>query len=133
MKPTSRFQTRSRPGTVLAIRGTLDKREDNVRATAQKVEVLKSEATSHNATNGNHNGNGSSGREDGATVTLRFAPGAGAAELREVREILASSPGSQPVMLMMTSRDGETVRIAAGDTCRIELTPALEQRLAPWL
>ena len=121
------------PGAVLAIRGTLDKRDDNVRATAQKVKVLKSEATSPNGAHGNHNGNGSSGREDGATVTLRFAPGAAAAELREVREILASSPGSQPVMLMMTSRDGETVRIAAGDTCRIELTPALEQRLAPWL
>ena len=121
------------PGTVLAIRGALDKRDDNVRATAQKVKVLKSEATSPNGAHGSHNGNGSSERENGATVTLRFAPGAAAAELREVREILASSPGSQPVMLMMTSRDGETVRIAAGDTCRIELTPALEQRLAPWL
>ena len=72
-------------------------------------------------------------REDGATVTLRFAAGAGAAELREVREILASSPGSQPVTLMMTSRDGETVRIAAGEICRVEFTPAIEQRLAPWL
>ena len=31
------------PGTVIAIRGTVDKRDDSVRATAQKVKVLKPE------------------------------------------------------------------------------------------
>ncbi len=51
------------PGAVLAIRGTIDKRDDNVRATAQKVKLLKSEAISPNDTNGNHNGNGSSGEK----------------------------------------------------------------------
>ena len=71
-------------------------------------------------------------RED-ATVTLRFAAGIEADELRTVREILASSPGSQPVTLMMTREGGQTVRIEAGDFCRVEFTPAIERQLAPWL
>jgi hypothetical protein len=77
--------------------------------------------------------NGSGRPHADAPITLRFGAGAARDELRAVRNILASSPGSQPVTLMMTSRDGGTVRIAAGDTCRIDFTPAIEQQLAPWL
>jgi hypothetical protein len=71
-------------------------------------------------------------RED-TPITLRFAAGIGADELRAVRQILASSPGLQPVTLMLTSNAGATVRIEAGDSCRIELTPTVEQQLTPWL
>jgi DNA polymerase III subunit alpha len=120
------------PGAVIAIRGTLDRREDTVRATAQKVKVLKPEP-SMASPNDPEPTNGSGRPHADAPITLRFGAGAARDELRAVRNILASSPGSQPVTLMMTSRDGGTVRIAAGDTCRIDFTPAIEQQLAPWL
>jgi DNA polymerase III subunit alpha len=121
------------PGTVIAIRGTLDKRDDTVRATAQKVMMLTPEtATTPETSNGAETNGAARVRED-TTVTLRFAAGIDADELRTVREILASSPGSQPVTLMMTREDGQTVRIEAGEFCRVEFTPAIERQLAPWL
>ena len=83
-------------------------------------------------TNGSETNGTARARED-APITLRFAAGTGADELRTVREILASSPGLQPVTLMMKSNGGATVRIDAGDSCRIELTPSVEQQLTPWL
>jgi DNA polymerase III subunit alpha len=120
------------PGKVIAIRGTIDKRDDAVRATAQKVKLLKPEtAAPPEETNGN--GNGSARIREEAPIILRFAAGVAPDELRAVREILASSPGAQPVTLMLTSGEGETVRIAAGDNCRVELTPAVEEQLHPWL
>ncbi len=127
------------PGKVIAIRGTIDKRDDSVRATAQKVKLLKPEVASaedlaEKAT-GNGNGNGHDAprvRED-RPITLRFAAGIAAEELRTVRDILASSPGAQPVTLMLMRENGSTVRIEAGEPCRVELTPAIERQLAPWL
>ena len=121
-------------GTVIAIRGTLDKRDDTVRATAQKVKVLTPESAAgpHETTKGAET-NGSARVREEATVTLRFPAGLAAEELRTVREILASSPGSQPVTLVMKGEDGRTVRIAAGEFCRVEFTPTIERQLAPWL
>jgi hypothetical protein len=109
-----------------------------VRATAQKVKVLKPEsagAVSEESNGAESNGNGSPRmREDAMrTVTLRFQANVAAEELRTVREILASSPGSQPVTLLLKSGAGETVRIDTGETCRVALTPAIEEQLAPWL
>jgi len=123
------------PGSVIAIRGTIDKRDDSIRATAQKVKVLTPEnagAIPNKTTNGSETNAPARVRED-APITLRFAAGIGADELRTVRQILASSPGLQPVTLMLTSDAGATVRIEAGDSCRIELTPSVEQQLTPWL
>jgi DNA polymerase-3 subunit alpha len=120
-------------GNVIAIRGTIDRRDDAVRATAQKVKVLKPE-TATLAKNGNESGNGNSSpaREVGP-ITLRFAAGCGAEELHTVRRILASSPGARRVTLMFTNERGETLRIDAGEPCWVELTPAVEEQLAPWL
>ena len=115
------------PGTVIAIRGTLDKRDDTVRATAQKVKVLTPESVEEPAANGT-----ARVREE-EQITLRFGAGIGSEELRTVREILASSPGSRPVTLLLTSCEGETVRIETGETCRIAFTPGIEEQLAPWL
>ena len=123
------------PGSVIAIRGTIDKRDDTIRATAQKVKMLTPEnvgAVPNKTTNGSETDAMARVRED-APITLRFAAGIGADELRTVRQILASSPGLQPVTLMLTSDAGATVRIEAGDSCRIELTPSVEQQLTPWL
>ena len=121
------------PGTVIAIRGTLDKRDDTVRATAQKVKMLTPESAATPETSNGAETNGAARVREDATVTLRFAAGIDADELRTVREILASSPGSQPVTLMMTREDGQIVRIETGDFCRVEFTPAIERQLAPWL
>ena len=40
---------------------------------------------------------------------------------------------TQRVTLMLTRESGETVRIEAGEPCRIAFTPAIERQLAPWL
>jgi hypothetical protein len=117
------------PGTVIAIRGTVDRRDDAIRATAQKVKVLSSE----NIEAPEATVNGIARAHEDAPITLRFGVGAGADELRVVRQILASSPGSQPVTLVLKSFGGETVRIDTGERCRIALTPAIEGQLARWL
>ncbi len=123
-------------GSVIAVRGTIDLRDDTIRATAQKVKLLTPEnvpASPDEETNGSESNGASRVREEAAPVTLRFGAGTAAADLRTVREILASSPGLQPVTLMLTSQNGETIRIDAGAPCRIEFTPAIEEQLAPWL
>ena len=122
------------PGKVLSIRGTIDKRDDAVRATAQKVKLLKPEAISPNEQgNGTEEMNGSARVRETEAVRLRFAPGAGADELKTVREILASSPGPRPVTLVLQRESGETVCIDAGERCRVALTAELERQLARWL
>jgi len=120
-------------GTVLAIRGTVDKRDEGIRATAQKVRVLKPNAIFPNENGNGAEENGSALVREEARVTLRFAPGTAAEELRAVRDILASSPGDRPVTLMLMSASGQTVKIEAGEPCRIALTPEVEDRLGPWL
>jgi DNA polymerase-3 subunit alpha len=120
-------------GVVLAIRGTIDRRDDALRATAQKAKVLKPEAATPEK-NGNGTGNGKPAPgDDGGPITLRFAAGCAAEELHTVRRILASSPGARPVTLMLTNQRGEIVQIDAGEPCRIEFTPAIKEQLAPWL
>jgi len=119
-------------GAVIAVRGTLDKRDDTVRATAQKVKALTPEdATAADGTTNGAETNGAMRVREEAPITLRFRAGIAPEELRTVREILASSPGTQPVALLLTSANSETVRIEAGE--RVALTPALEARLARWL
>jgi DNA polymerase-3 subunit alpha len=118
-------------GTVIAIRGTIDKREDSVRATAQKAKVLNPAGVAEAESAPNE------GKTEAAVemtpLTLRFGVGSAAHELNTVREILASSPGAQPVKLQFTRENGKTVWIDAGERCRVELTPAIEKQLAPWL
>jgi DNA polymerase-3 subunit alpha len=119
------------PGAVLAVRGAIDKRDENVRATAQAVKLLSAEEA--NAAEKNGNGSDVARVAEEPPLTLRFPPGAGADELRTVREILASSPGPRPVTLMLNGRGGETVQIDAAESCRVALTPAVETQLARWL
>ncbi|HEX4667417.1 MAG TPA: OB-fold nucleic acid binding domain-containing protein, partial [Chthoniobacterales bacterium] len=121
------------PGKVIAIRGTIDKRDDTVRATAQKVKLLKPDSELPNEKSNGAETNGAARVREDRPIILRFAAGAEAEELRGVRDLLASSPGAQPVTLMLTSEKGQIVRIEAGEPCGIELTPELERQLAPWL
>jgi len=115
-------------GRVIAVKGTLDKRADALRAVAQKVKVLTPAASSPpNESNGN-------GRADSeAPLVLRFSPTANAEEFRQVQAVLAASPGTQPVRLMFCRPGGELLHMDAGINLRVEMTPELRDKLAPWL
>jgi DNA polymerase-3 subunit alpha len=113
-------------GAVIALKGTLDKRDDTVRATAQKAKVL----TTENEPKGS---DGFPAQAAEMAVRLRFSTGTTPDELREVREILTSSPGHQPVQLVFGRPTGEALCLDAGNEFRISLTPELERRLSPWL
>jgi DNA polymerase-3 subunit alpha len=118
------------PGRVIAVRGTLDKRDDALRAVAQKVKVLtpaQSQPRSPNESNGN-------GRSEGeAPLVLRFSAAASAEEFRRVQAMLAGSPGTCPVRLMFCRPDGESLQMEAGINLRVKMTPELRDKLAPWL
>jgi DNA polymerase-3 subunit alpha len=112
-------------GVVVALKGTLDKRDDTVRATAQRAKVLaieKREASPNKFA-----------RPGEEAVRLRFSTQTTPDELREVREILISSPGLRPVQLMFGCPTGEALCVDAGNEFRVALTPELERKLSPWL
>ncbi len=113
-------------GRVIEIRGTLDKRDDAVRATAQEIKTFASGKT-----------NGARERATDAcqepAVVLQFSPATTGDELREVREILASSPGRRPVQLLFDRTNGNSLRLDAGTEFRVNLTRDLEAKLSRWL
>src|SRR5213082_1752526 len=127
------------PGRVVEIRGTIDTRGDSLRATAQKIRV-----PSANKPNGAPNGNAglseatarperSTSAESEPAVLLQFSPATTKEELREVRELLASSPGRRRVQLLFDRPSGEPLRVDAGADLCVELTSDLEQKLVRWL
>jgi DNA polymerase III subunit alpha len=117
-------------GRVISVQGTLDKRDDALRAVAQKVKILtpaNSQPRSPNESNGN-------GRADSeAPLVLRFPSTASADEFRQVQAVLAASPGTRPVRLMFCRPDGESLQMEAGISLRVDMTPELREKLAPWL
>ena len=129
-------------GRVVEIQGTIDSRGDSLRATAQKVRVLTTETT-----NGAQNANASlrsprrpTARQERSTATfeepavlLQFSPAATSEELREVREILAGSPGARRVQLLFDRPAGDPLRVDAGVDLRVDLTRDLEEKLTRWL
>jgi hypothetical protein len=118
------------------VRGTIDTRGDSLRATAQKIRV-----PSANKANGASNGNAGLGEatarqasaESEPAVLLQFSPATTKEELREVREILESSPGRRRVQLLFDRPSGEPLRVDAGADLCVELTSDLEQKLVRWL
>ncbi len=114
------------PGRVVEIRGTIDTRADSLRATAQKVRVPVASKS-----NGDGNGNGNASAEP--AVLLQFSPATTSEELREVRELLAASPGQRRVQLLFDRPNGEPLRVDAGADVRVNLTRELEEKLTRWL
>ena len=108
-------------GRVIAIRGTLDKRDDSVRATALNVKLLEPDLPVL------------PNEFETPDITLRFPPEMTAQELREVREVLGRNPGNLRVQLVFERVSGPPLRVDVGDELRVELTPELEATLAPWL
>jgi DNA polymerase III subunit alpha len=113
-------------GRVVEIKGTLDKRDDALRATAQEIKTLVS-----GKTNGAYERAKDTCQEP--AVVLQFSPATTGDELREVREILASSPGRRPVQLLFDRRNGNSLRLDAGTEFRVNLTRDLEAKLSRWL
>ena len=113
-------------GRVIEIKGTLDKRDDALRATAQEIKTLalgKPNGANERATDTCQE----------PAVLLQFSPAATGDELREVREILASSPGRRPVQLLFDRTNGNPLRLDAGTEFRVNLTPDLKTKLSRWL
>jgi DNA polymerase-3 subunit alpha len=110
---------------VIAVKGTIDRRDESLRATAQKIKVLNAERTNGASSNG--------GAGEAPAVLLQFSSAATPEELREVREILSSSPGSRPVRLLFGRTGGEPLRVDAGADFHIDLTRDLEEKLSKWL
>jgi DNA polymerase-3 subunit alpha len=113
-------------GRVIEIRGTLDKREEVLRATAMEIRLL-----APGRTNG-ANEESADARQEPA-VLLQFSPAATGDELRQVRQILVSSPGRRPVQLLFDRANGNSLRLDAGTDFRVNLTPDVEEKLSRWL
>jgi DNA polymerase-3 subunit alpha len=115
-------------GRVVVVKGTVDKRDDSVRATAQKVVMVSREKA-----NGATKLAESSGEYGAPAILLQFSPATTSDELREVRQILVSSPGQQRVQLVFDRPAGKSLRVDAGADYRINLTRDLEEKLSRWL
>jgi DNA polymerase III subunit alpha len=113
-------------GRVIEIRGTLDKRDEAFRATAQEIRTLAARKT-----NGANEGLTDTSQEP--AVLLQFSPATTGDELREVRELLTSSPGHRPVQLLFDRTNGNSLRLDAGREFRINLTRDLQTKLSRWL
>ncbi len=113
-------------GRVIEIRGTLDRRDDALRATAQEVKTL-----APGKANGANERSTDTCQEP--AVLLQFSAAATTNELREVREILASSPGHRPVQLLFDRTNGNALCLDAGREFRVNLTRDLEAKLSRWL
>jgi len=113
-------------GRVVEIKGTMDKREELLRATALGIRSLPL-----GKTNGASERSGDSSEQP--TVLLQFSTATTGDELRQVREILVSSPGRRPVQLLFDRRDGSSLRLDAGVELRVNLTHELEEKLSRWL
>ncbi len=113
-------------GRVVEIKGTLDKRDDALRATAQDIKMLTPDKT-------NGASEGSTNTRLEPAVLLQFSPATTSNELREVREILVSSPGRRPVQLLFDRATGNSLRLDVGADFRVDLTRDIEKKLSRWL
>jgi DNA polymerase-3 subunit alpha len=113
-------------GRVIEIKGTLDKRDEIPRAVAQEIKTLSSRKP-----NGTTEGSTEPNQE--SAVLLQFSPATTGDELREVRRILASSPGRRPVRLLFDRANGNALRLDAGAEFSVNLSRELEERLSRWL
>ena len=116
------------PGRVIEIRGMVDKRDEAVRAIAENVTTLAREKANGKAAN-----EGWTSASQEPAVLLQFSPAATSIELREVREILTSSPGRRPVQLLFARASGNSLRLDAGSDFCVDLTSAIERKLSRWL
>jgi DNA polymerase III subunit alpha len=114
------------PGRVVELKGTLDRRDEMLRATAVEIKELAAARP-----------NGATERSEDTSqvsaICLRFSSATTGDELRQVRNILTSSPGRHPVQLLFDCDNGRSLRLDAGTEFRVDLTPDLAEKLSRWL
>ena len=116
------------PGGVVAIQGTLDRRDETLRATAQRLKILQPDQPAAVAT-----ADPAARRQPNGAMTLRFSPAATAAELEQVHKILATCPGPTDVRLLFERANGELLQLQPGESLRVDANAELKQKLARWL
>jgi DNA polymerase-3 subunit alpha len=115
------------PGRVVEVKGTLDRRDEMLRATALEIKPV---------TPGKPNGATDTPAEKPQqfSIVLRFSAATTGDELRQVRNILVSSPpGRHSVQLLFDRGNGNSLRLDAGMEFRVDLTPDLQEKLSHWL
>ena len=114
------------PGRVVELKGTVDRRDEMLRATAVDIKPL---------TSGKPNGANETQAETSqeSAILLRFPAATTRDELREVRNILISFPGRHPVQLLFDRGNGNSLRMDAGAEFRVNITPQLQKKLSRWL
>jgi DNA polymerase III subunit alpha len=114
------------PGRVVELKATLDRRDEMLRATAVEIKPLTAARP-----------NGATARSEDTSqisaIRLRFSSATTTDELRQVRNILVSSPGRHPVQLLFDRDNGKWLRLDAGTEFKVDLTPYLTEKLARWL
>ncbi|MGC1321725.1 MAG: DNA polymerase III subunit alpha [Candidatus Udaeobacter sp.] len=114
------------PGRVVELKATLDRRDEMLRATAVEIKPLVAARS-----------NGANERSEDTSqvsaIRLRFSSATTGDELRQVRNILVSSPGRHPVQLLFDRGNGNSLRLDAGTEFRVDLTPDLAGKLSRWL
>ena len=114
------------PGRVVELKATLDRRDEILRATAVEIKPLAAVRP-----------NGATERSQDASqvsaILLRFSSATTGEELRQVRNILVSSPGRRPVQLLFDRDNGSWLQLDTGSEFRVNLTPDLAEKLCRWL
>ena len=114
-------------GRVVEVKGTLDRRDEMLRATALEIKPVAP---------GKPNGATDAPAEklQQSSIVLRFSGATTGDELRQVRNILVSSPpGHHSVQLLFDRGNGNSLRLDAGMEFRVDLTPDLQEKLSHWL
>jgi DNA polymerase-3 subunit alpha len=114
------------PGRVIELKATLDRRDEMLRATAVEIKPLAA-ARSNGATERSED------TSQVSAICLRFSSATTGDELRQVRNILVSSPGRHLVQLLFDRGNGGLLRLDAGTEFRVNLTPDLTEKLSRWL
>jgi len=114
------------PGRVVELKATLDRRDEMLRATAVEIKPLA--AARANGTNER-----SEDTSQVSVIRLRFSSATTGDELRQVRNILVSSPGRRPVQLLFDRGNSNSLRLDAGTEFRVDFTPDLAEKLSRWL
>ena len=101
------------PGRVVEVKGTLDRRDEMLRATALEIKPVGL---------GRPNGatDTSAEKPQQSSIVLRFSAATTGDELRQVRNILVSSPpGRHSVQLLFDRGNGNSLRLDAGMEFRV--------------
>ena len=114
------------PGRVVELKATLDRRDEMLRATAVEIKPLA-------ATRSNGATERSEDTSEVSAIRLRFSSATTGDELRQVRNILVSSPGRHLVQLLFDRGNGSSLRLDAGFEFRVDFTPDLAEKLSRWL